>query len=125
MYNLDKRPKMRSECKGGLRPCPWVTCRHHMIWYYVYEKGKGEAGKNLSKKSDDKIAELAISLSETCTLDVTDRGEVTLEVIGDLLGITRERVRQLQDGTKGKGGGAVARMKHHSRADPLRPFVES
>jgi len=95
-----------------------------MIWYYVYEKGKGEAGKNLFKKSDSEIAGLATSLPETCVLDVTDRGEATLETIGAIFSITRERVRQLQDGCKGKTAGAIGRMKHRSRADRLRPHIE-
>jgi hypothetical protein len=33
---------------------------------------------------------------DTCTLDVADRGEHTLEEIGQLLGVTRERVRQIE-----------------------------
>jgi len=95
-----------------------------MVWYYVYEKAKGKAGWNLFKKSDDEIAKLAISLPETCLIDVTDRGGATLETIGAIFGITRERVRQLQDGAAGKTGGAIARMKHRSRANQLRSFVE-
>ena len=123
MYHLDERPKMRGECVGGQRPCPWISCRYHMLWFYITEKAKGEAGRKLFKHSNDEIAEFAISLPVTCTLDVTDRGEATLEVIGAIFGITRERIRQLQDGTKGKGNGAIGRMKHRSRADLLRPHT--
>ena len=35
-------------------------------------------------------------LSETCALDVADRGGVTLEEVGGWLNLTRERVRQLE-----------------------------
>ncbi len=24
------RPKTRGECASGPRPCPWVSCRHHL-----------------------------------------------------------------------------------------------
>lgn len=33
---------------------------------------------------------------ETCVLDVADRGPLRLEVVGALLGVTRERVRQIE-----------------------------
>ena len=35
-------------------------------------------------------------LLETCALDVADRGGVTLEEVGRIVGITRERVRQIE-----------------------------
>lgn len=32
-YEIDgiKRPTKRSECIDGPRPCPWVSCRHHLL----------------------------------------------------------------------------------------------
>jgi DNA-directed RNA polymerase sigma subunit (sigma70/sigma32) len=35
-------------------------------------------------------------LEETCALDVAERGGETLERIGELINLTRERVRQLE-----------------------------
>jgi len=35
-------------------------------------------------------------MEETCTLDVAERGGVTLEEVGDILNLTRERVRQVE-----------------------------
>jgi len=35
-------------------------------------------------------------LEETCSLDVADRGGITLEEVGDILNLTRERVRQVE-----------------------------
>jgi DNA-directed RNA polymerase sigma subunit (sigma70/sigma32) len=37
-------------------------------------------------------------LPETCSLDVADNGPHTLEEIGDLLNVSRERIRQIIDG---------------------------
>jgi hypothetical protein len=34
---------------------------------------------------------------DTCSLDIAERGEHTLEQVGDLLGLTRERARQLEE----------------------------
>ena len=35
-------------------------------------------------------------MPETCALDVADRGGITLEDIGVILNLTRERIRQLE-----------------------------
>ena len=35
-------------------------------------------------------------LAETCALDVADEGGRTLEAVGELVGLTRERIRQVE-----------------------------
>jgi len=57
---------------------------------------------------DDKIADIALSLSQTCVLDVTDSGEKTLEEIGGILQVSRERIRQIEEG-------AMAVISQHKR----------
>jgi DNA-directed RNA polymerase sigma subunit (sigma70/sigma32) len=32
----------------------------------------------------------------SCVLDVADNGGITLEEVGELLGVTRERIRQIE-----------------------------
>lgn len=78
------RPRTRAECEGGERPCPWVGCRHHLYLEVTF------AGSL-------KIVRPAIELEnmiESCSLDVADLGIHTLEIVGDLLNVSRERVRQ-------------------------------
>lgn len=81
------RPLTRSECANGPRPCPFVSCRHHL--YLDVAPRTGSIKLNFP---DLEVWELA----ETCTLDVAERGGVTVESLGDLLNVTRERVRQLE-----------------------------
>jgi hypothetical protein len=78
------RPKTYGECKGMARPCPFVSCRYHLF----LEATKSGSVRTLSGDPD--------SIPRTCALDVADEGGKTLEEIGDLLGLTRERVRQIE-----------------------------
>ena len=41
---------------------------------------------------DEEIWEMA----ETCALDVADRGGITLEEVGAIMNLTRERIRQVE-----------------------------
>ena len=35
-------------------------------------------------------------MEHTCALDIADRGGVTLEEVGEILNLTRERIRQVE-----------------------------
>lgn len=81
------RPETRADCEAGERPCPYLSCRHHL--YLDVEPRTGSIKQNFP---DLELHELA----ETCALDVADRQGVTLEVVGSLMNVTRERIRQLE-----------------------------
>lgn len=83
-----ERPRTREECAHGPRPCPWVSCRHHL--YVDVDDGGG-----LLVGSPDVLPWEA---RETCSLDVAEAsgGGVTLQEVAELLGVTRERARQLE-----------------------------
>ncbi len=82
-----RRPRVRSECENGVRPCPWVSCRHHL--YLDVNQSSGAI--KLNHPFDD-----LDDMQETCSLDVADRGPVTLAEIAVHLNITLERVRQIE-----------------------------
>lgn len=83
------RPVTRGDCADGPRPCPWASCTHHAIHGVLL----GEAGASLT---DDELVERIEAMPASCTLDVADGRDATLESVGDLWGVTRERVRQLE-----------------------------
>jgi hypothetical protein len=83
---LPRRPVTRGDCIGGPRPCPWVSCRHHL-----YLDVDDEGGLRLNHP-DLEPGEL----EESCALDVADRGEHYQEEVGALLGISRQRVRAIE-----------------------------
>ena len=82
----EPRPRTRGECAGGVRPCPWVSCRHHLA---IEVTSAGAIKVNFPHMD-------TWDMRETCALDVADAGEHTLDEVGDLLNITRERARQLE-----------------------------
>ena len=89
------RPKYRSECVDGPRPCPWVSCKYHL-----YMDINPETGSVKINFPDLEVWEM----EETCALDIADRGGITLEEIGAYLNLTRERIRQVEADGMGKMG---------------------
>jgi len=86
------RPKTRSDCIDGVRPCPYVGCKYNL---YLDARPNGNIQFFFPDLEPD---EMAVS----CVLDVADNGWHTLEEVGELLNVTRERARQIYDGTSAK-----------------------
>ena len=81
------RPDDRSQCATGIRPCPYVSCKHHL--YLDVNPDTGSIKLNFP---DLEVWEMV----DTCALDVADRGGITLEEVGEILNLTRERIRQVE-----------------------------
>lgn len=81
------RPTTREECRGEARPCPWVACKHHL--YLDINPRTGSIKINFPDLEPWELA-------QTCALDVADGGGLTLEEIGLITNLTRERVRQVE-----------------------------
>jgi len=82
-----ERPRTRAECSEALRPCPFVSCKHHL--YLDVSARTGAIKLN--------FPDLEVwDMNETCALDVADRGGTTLEDVGAIMNLTRERIRQVE-----------------------------
>jgi hypothetical protein len=81
------RPTTRGECREEMRPCPWVACKHHL-----YLDINPETGSIKINFPDLEPWEL----KHTCALDVAERGGITLEEVGEIMNLTRERIRQVE-----------------------------
>lgn len=92
----------------GPRPCPHVACRHHL--YLDVSPKTGAIKLNFP---DLEVWELEVS----CALDVADMGGITLEDVGVIMNLTRERIRQLE--LK-----ALARLEALRDMLSLREFAE-
>lgn len=102
-----ERPRTRAQCKDGARPCLYVSCKHHL-----YLDVNPETGSVKVNFPDKEVWEL----EETCALDVAERGGITLEEVGVILNLTRERIRQLEVT-------ALQKLKDDSAKSELDAFI--
>ena len=81
------RPRQRVECAEGPRPCPFVSCKYHL--FIDVSPRTGAIKLN--------FPDLEVwDMGESCALDVADRGGTTLEDVGAIMNLTRERIRQVE-----------------------------
>ena len=102
------KPKSRAECLGTERPCPYVSCKHHL--YLDVSPRTGAIKLNFP---DLEVWEM----KETCALDVADRGGTTLEDVGAIMNLTRERIRQVEVR-------ALAKLEALQEMEALRDYVD-
>jgi hypothetical protein len=102
------RPVTRTDCGNGARPCPFVSCKHHL-----YLDVSARTGAIKLNFPDLEVWEM----NETCALDVADRGGTTLEEVGAIMNLTRERIRQVE--VKG-----LAKLQALKDMSALRDYVD-
>lgn len=80
------RPKTRGECPES-RPCGFISCRHN-LWCDLTVTG----GLKMRDPDEDPVDAV-----HSCAVDLAERGGMTLEEVGRVMSITRERVRQIEN----------------------------
>jgi hypothetical protein len=102
------RPKMRVDCASGPRPCPFVSCTHHL--YLDVSSRTGAIKLNFPDLEVE-------DMKESCALDISDRGGTTLEEVGAIMNLTRERLDlELPN--------ALAKLTALQEMESLRDFVD-
>lgn len=92
----EMRPRVRRDClpggKNEQRPCPWYSCKYHL-------------GLNINEDTGSMSVRNLDEMVHTCDLDVAEIGGIpgsgrgtgiTLEESGEIMDLTRERMRQLE-----------------------------
>ncbi len=103
-----EKPRMRAECLDAPRPCPYVSCQHHL-----FLDVSARTGAIKLNFPDLEVWEM----NESCALDVADRGGTTLEDVGAIMNLTRERIRQVE--VK-----ALAKLQSLRDMESLRDYVD-
>jgi len=96
------RPSSREQCRGGVRPCPWVSCRYNL---YLDVRRDGIIKLNFPDRDPDEMV-------TSCALDLAEDGPRTLDQVAVLMGMSRERARQIEEG-------AMAQVRRDWDADEL------
>ncbi|HZA12908.1 MAG TPA: sigma factor-like helix-turn-helix DNA-binding protein [Myxococcaceae bacterium] len=99
------RPRTRADCVNGPRPCQFVSCKHNL-----YLDVNPETGSIKLNFPDKEIWEL----EHTCALDVAEKGGITLEEVGAIMNLTRERIRQVE--TRG-----LMKLREATEKEPEQP----
>ena len=99
------RPRSRADCANGPRPCMFVSCKHHL-----YLDVNPETGSIKLNFPDKEIWEL----QHTCALDLAEKGGITLEEVGEIMNLTRERIRQVE--TRG-----LSKLREIAEDEPQSP----
>ena len=105
------RPTTRGDCLAGgmneARPCPWVSCRHHLYLDIARPNARRQRGVHINHPGEPE------TMTESCSLDVADRGEITLIEVGEIFGgLTRQRIEQIEKS-------AAMNLRTHPDAKPL------
>jgi hypothetical protein len=104
-FDVPARPVTRGDCANVPRPCPFVSCRHHL---YLDVASSGSLILNFPDLEP-------ADLEHSCSLDVADDGRKRDVTVAERMNVTRERTRQIE-----KNG--IRKMKLHRRL--LGEFVE-
>jgi hypothetical protein len=83
-----RRPRTRSECATGQRPCPFVSCKYHL-----FLDVNPDTGAIKINRPGVEVWEMR----ESCALDIADKGGASLEGVGLIINLTRERIRQVEE----------------------------
>lgn len=105
-WELPELPATRGDCAMMSRPCPWVSCRHHLYLEVL-------PGGTLRISHPDLMP---WELKDSCSLDVADRGDHVLEEIAVALNITKERARQIEEPALVR-----LRLKLNLQENPIAP----
>lgn len=91
----EERPRRRSDCRHAYRPCPFVGCKYN-LWMDVRQQSQRKNYVPSIKPNYPDKAPWDMSPGRSCVLDIAEAGGLTLEEVGELISLTRERVRQIE-----------------------------
>lgn len=102
-------PVNRGECDEQSRPCPFVTCKHHLL-VEVSSNGKLSKRFEFDEADEDSIAEALQAMPETCVLDAAG-SELSYKEIGAIMNLNHVYVYQVATGALLKAQAEILRIE--------------
>jgi hypothetical protein len=125
-------PRTYGECRDQKEPCPFVSCRHHLLLddagvrvsraggkrrlvsFIKYNVATGlPPNKPIDSIDGDELLAALCRMPFTCSLRAAEHGGMTLDDVGDACGYTRERSRQVE-------GKALHKLSRHQNLEVIR-----
>lgn len=118
-------PRTRSACAGMPRPCPAIACARNLLLDVNHKglpvvdgktyqagvtRGSNHGWQEVEEAVFRALAEAAEQARATCADDIAERGGLTRAEVAQELGLTRERIRQIEQG-------ALAKLRASSLAE--------
>lgn len=95
------KPKKRSDCENGIRPCPFVSCKHNLLIGVDKKTGEVELKIEIDdfpiladEYMEDSSYPIGTKRIESCTLDVADWGGASFEEIEEAMDMTAVRIEE-------------------------------
>lgn len=111
-------PAAHAECPPP-ETCAFVSCKHHTALDVDARTGSIHYVAPLLGHGADGVPELDLdALPHRCALAAAARGGMTLEEVAGVIGVTRERARQIESA-------ALARVRKRWREDQLETPAET
>lgn len=91
---MSTRPLTRADCAGIPRPCPFVSCCHHLLLEVRGATVWLNHPRRMRAPEDFDPTETLERMPHTCSLDVTEvyPDGCDLDTIGQLSGVTRQAI---------------------------------
>lgn len=99
------RPATRADCADVPRPCPYLSCQYNL---YLDVTPTGNIHLNFPAIEPDEM-------QESCALDVAAEGGASLDRVAECTGVTRERIRQLENHAQNRIKMLYPRFKENLR----------
>ena len=88
---LRAAPRTRADCLNAPRPCPWVSCRYHLLAgpgvLTIGDDGAWHLPPLSASATDAELLDVLFRLPNTCTLDVAALGGISDAATADFLGL--------------------------------------
>ncbi len=94
-------PRTRGECRNGIRPCPWASCRYHLAVSIASD------GSMRQREDADDLADTTLP---TCALDVAAQGAHRMTEIAEVMGTSRQRIEQVSTAALAKARAEAERL---------------